>query len=320
MSLRLIAQKLLTVTLFFFVATLVIFLIVDILPGDPAEMMLGTNARPDTLAALRHELGLDRPNLHQYAAWILGIVHFDFGTSMTYATPVTTLIAERLPVSLPLAVSALLLTAVLALPFGAWAAQQAHRPTDRIIRTGMQILLALPNMWIALILILIFAVTLHWVPAGGFPGWQKGLLEASKSLILPLFALALPQAAILARIARAEILDKAQDNFVLGARARGLTESDILIRHILPNALLPILSVMGLQFAFLLAGTIIIETTFSLPGLGRLIFQSVTQRDLPVIKGAALCLVGSVMIINTCVDALQILIDPRLRRRGDLLS
>ena len=316
MVIRILIRKLAGLVLFLALASLLIFLIVDVLPGDPAELMLGTDARPDTLQALRHQLGLDRSLIIQYVSWIGGLLRFDLGTSMTYATPVLTLIAERLPVSLPLAIMALALTTLLAIPLGALSAQHYGSRLDHAIKTGFQLTLALPNIWLALLLIMIFAVSLHWFPAGGFAGWKSGSLIALKSLFLPVLALALPQAAILARIVRAEMRDKAQENFVLGARARGLSERDILWHHILPNALLPVLSIMGLQFSFLLAGTVIIETVFSLPGLGRLIFQAITQRDLPLIKGAAMLLVGSVILVNYIVDLIATLVDPRLRRIG----
>jgi peptide/nickel transport system permease protein len=319
MLIRVFIRKLVGLIAFLLLASVLIFLIVNVLPGDPATLMLGTDARPDTLQALRHQLGLDQPLLIQYASWVLGFLRFDFGTSMTYATPVLTLIAERLPVSLPLAVMSLALTVVIAIPLGALSAHHDGSTLDRVIKSGLQLALALPNIWLALLLIMIFAVGLHWLPAGGFAGWKSGVI-AFKSLLLPLLALAIPQAAILARIVRAEMRDKAQELFVLGARARGLSEQDILWHHILPNALLPVLSVMGLQFAFLIAGTVIIETVFSLPGLGRLIFQAITQRDLPVIKGVAMLLVGSVILVNQLVDFLAALIDPRLRRQGGTSS
>ena len=319
MLIRVFIRKLVGLIAFLLLASVLIFLIVNVLPGDPATLMLGTDARPDTLQALRHQLGLDQPLLIQYASWVLGFLRFDFGTSMTYATPVLTLIAERLPVSLPLAVMSLALTVVIAIPLGALSAHHDGSTLDRVIKSGLQLALALPNIWLALLLIMIFAVGLHWLPAGGFAGWKSGVI-AFKSLLLPLLALSIPQAAILARIVRAEMRDKAQELFVLGARARGLSEQDILWHHILPNALLPVLSVMGLQFAFLIAGTVIIETVFSLPGLGRLIFQAITQRDLPVIKGVAMLLVGSVILVNQLVDFLAALIDPRLRRQSGASS
>ena len=316
MVIRILIRKLAGLALFLALASLFIFLIVDVLPGDPAELMLGTDARADTLQALRHQLGLDQPLALQYLSWISGLLHFDFGTSMTYGTPVLSLIGERLPVSLPLAVMALALTTLLAIPLGALSAQHYGSRLDHAIKTGFQLTLALPNIWLALLLIMIFAVSLHWFPAGGFAGWKSGLFLGLKSLFLPVLALALPQAAILARIVRAEMRDKAQENFVLGARARGLSENDILWHHILPNAMLPVLSIMGLQFSFLIAGTVIIETVFSLPGLGRLIFQAITQRDLPLIKGTAMLLVGSVILVNYIVDLMATLLDPRLRRSG----
>lgn len=316
MVIRILIRKLAGLALFLALASVMIFLIVDVLPGDPAELMLGTDARPDTLAALRHQLGLDQSLLVQYLSWVSALLRFDLGTSMTYATPVASLIAERLPVSLPLAIMALALTILLAIPLGALSAQHYGSRLDHAIKIGFQLTLALPNIWLALLLIMVFAVSLHWFPAGGFPGWKNGSVGALKSLFLPVLALAFPQAAILARIVRSEMRDKAQENFVLGARARGLPEKDILRHHILPNAMLPVLSIMGLQFSFLIAGTVIIETAFSLPGLGRLIFQAITQRDLPLIKGAAMLLVGSVILVNAVVDFLAVLIDPRLRRQS----
>ena len=319
MLIRVLSQRLIGLFGFFVLASIVIFLVVDVLPGDPATLMLGTDARPDTLNALRHQLGLDKPLIIQYFSWASGLVRLDFGTSMTYATPVLTLIAERLPISLPLAAFSLILTALIAIPFGALAGLKKGAATDRIIRSGMQISLAIPNIWLAIVLVLIFAVSLHWLPAGGFPGWGAGVWPAVRSLLLPMVALAVPQAAILARIVRAEVIDKSQENFVLGARARGLSDQAILLRHILPNAMLPVLSVMGLQCAFLIAGTVIVETGFSLPGLGRLIFQAINQRDMPVVKGVAMLLVGSVILINSVVDLAATLIDPRLRRRGEAL-
>ena len=320
MLIRVLCQRLIGLFGFFILASIVIFLVVDVLPGDPAMLMLGTDARPDTLNALRHQLGLDKPLIIQYFSWVLGLLRLDFGTSMTYATPVLTLIAERLPISLPLAALSLILTALLAIPLGALAGSKKDTATDRLIRIAMQISLAIPNIWLAIVLVLIFAVSLHWLPAGGFAGWGAGVWPALKSLLLPLLALAVPQAAILARIVRAEVIDKSQENFVLGARARGLSEKAILRRHILPNAMLPVLSVMGLQCAFLIAGTVIVETGFSLPGIGRLIFQAINQRDMPVVKGVAMLLVGSVILINAAVDFVATLIDPRLRRRSEALS
>ena len=171
------------------------------------------------------------------------------------------------------------------------------------------------KFWLAMLLVFLFAIAWHWLPAGGFPGWSSGL-AAMRALVLPVIALALPQAAILARVTRQALLETLEDTSVMAARARGLSPRAALLHHALPNAMIPVLSVMGLQFSFLLAGTIIIENVFYLPGLGRLIFQAVTQRDLPVVAGASMVLVASVIVISFVVDLATYALDPRLRRRA----
>ncbi len=297
------------------VASVLVFALIEVLPGDPAELMLGTDARADTLQALRHEMGLDRPLLIQYAGWVSGMLRGDFGTSHTYHVPVLSLIGERLPVSLPLAIASLVLAVALGLPGGVLAAARHQTWLDRYLRLKTQIVLALPNFWLGMLLVFIFAIYWHWLPAGGFPGWGSGL-AAMRSLILPVVALALPQAAILVRVMRQALLETLEDTSVMAARARGLSPRAALLHHALPNALIPVLSVMGLQFSFLLAGTIIIENVFYLPGLGRLMFQAVTQRDLPVVAGASMVLVASVVAVSFLVDLATHALDPRLRRRA----
>lgn len=294
------------------IASGIVFVLMNILPGDPAELMLGTDARADTLQALRHEMGLDRPLLTQYIGWVLGMVQGDFGTSHTYHVAVSQLIAERLPVSLPLAFLSLGLALLLGVPGGVLAASQEGRFLDHSIRFKTQVLLALPNFWLAMVLVFVFAIWWHGLPAGGFPGWGGGLL-AIRALILPTVALALPQAALLARVMRQAVLESLEDTYGVAARARGLSQTAVLFRHALPNAFIPVLSIIGLQFSFLLAGTIIIENVFYLPGLGRLMLQAVNQRDLPVVTGIAMVLIASVITVSFVVDGLTRLMDPRLR-------
>jgi peptide/nickel transport system permease protein len=296
------------------VASVLIFAMLEILPGDPAQLILGTDARPDTLFALRHELGLDQPLPAQFLQWISGMLVGNLGTSHTYHIPVAALIGERLPVSLPLAIASLLLAVLFGIPGGILAAMNNDNWLDRAIRMKTQLLLAIPNFWLAMLLVFIFAITLHWLPAGGFSGWNNGW-GAVRSLILPAIALAAPQAAILARVTRSALLENLDDTYMIAARARGLSENAALYRHALPNALIPVLSIMGLQFSFLLAGTIIIENVFYLPGLGRLIFQAVNQRDLAVVSGASMLLIASVIVVTFLVDLAALAIDPRLRRR-----
>jgi peptide/nickel transport system permease protein len=290
--------------------------VMEVLPGDPAQFILGMNAQPDTLAALRTQLGLDAPPLIRYFNWILGMVQGDFGISYTYRVPVADLVRQRLGVSLPLAALALTLTILIAIPAGILAAARRNSGTDVAVMGVTQVGVAVPNFWFAILLIFVFAVTLRWFSAGGFPGWDKGLWVGLRGLILPAIALALPQASILARVMRSSLLDTLDEDYIRTARAKGLTRGQALWRHALRNALIPVLTIIGLQFAFLLACGIIIENVFSLPGLGRLIFQGITQRDLIVVKSVVMLLVFAVIMVNFIVDLSYLVVDPRLRRRA----
>jgi peptide/nickel transport system permease protein len=297
-------------------ASIIIFLILEVVPGDPAQFMLGLNANPETLANLRAQMGLDQPAFTRYFTWIFGLVRGDFGISYTYKTPVTELVLQRLGVSLPLAVLSLTLTVLIAFPAGILAASKRNSTTDVGVMGVTQLGIAVPNFWFAIILVYVFAVGLHWFSAGGFAGWNKGLWPGLRSLILPSVALALPQASILARVMRSALLDTLEEDYIRTARARGLSRRQALWGHALRNALIPVLTIVGLQFAFLLAGTIIIENVFSLPGLGRLIFQAISQRDLIVVKSVVMLLVFAVILVNFVVDVAYVAIDPRLRRRA----
>ncbi|MHB2167875.1 ABC transporter permease [Alsobacter sp. R-9] len=296
------------------VASAVVFTAMEVLPGDPAQVMLGTQARPDTLAALRLQLGLDRPPVERYVDWVGGLLRGDLGKSYTYSTPVAELVRERIQVSLPLALLSLSLTALIAIPVGAVAAARRNRPADVAIMGATQVGIAVPNFWFAMLLVLLFSITLRWLPAGGFPGWNAGVWPGFRALILPAVALALPQASILARVMRSSLLETLSDDYVRTARAKGLSEGQALRRHALRNALIPVLTIMGLQFSFLLAGTIIVENVFYLPGLGRLVFQAINQRDLMVVKSVVMLLVTSVIVVNFLVDIAYAVVDPRLRR------
>lgn len=285
----------------------------EIVPGDPAQLILGFNATDDAVAALREQMGLDQNFITRYFRWVSGLVVGDFGTSYTYSVPVLELISERIVVSLPLALIALLLSTIIAIPTGIFAASRRGKLADTGIMGLTQLGIAIPNFWFALLMVYVFAIYLQIVPAGGFPGWEAGILAVLKSLILPSIALALPQAAILARVTRSALLESLGEDYIRTARAKGLTRSMVLWRHALRNAMIPVLTILGLQFAFLLAGTIIIENVFYLPGLGRLIFQAITQRDLIVVESTVVLLVGTVITINFFVDIAYAWVDPRLQ-------
>jgi len=295
------------------VASSIVFFVLEILPGDPAAVMLGINAEADTLAALRAELGLDRPVAVRYFAWLGDLVRGDLGISYTYDVPVSELIKERLILSFPLAILAITLSTLIAIPLGIIAASNHTRPLDFLVMIFSQLGIAIPNFWFALLLIIIFSVFLGVLPAGGFAGWDAGIVPALLSLLLPTIALALPQSAILTRVTRSSLLEVLKEDYIRTARAKGSSRRRTLWRHALRNAMIPVVTIMGLQFSFLLAGTIIIENVFYLPGIGRLIFQAIAQRDLIVVKNLVILLAGSVIIINFIVDMLYAVIDPRLR-------
>ncbi len=310
-----ILKRLVSLAISLVVASMVIFAVVEIAPGDPASFMLGINAQPDTIDALRTELGLDQSKLDRYLSWVGGMLSGDFGMSYTYRTPVAQMIADRMWVSLPLALYALTLSTLIAFPAGIFAAARRGGPGDLGVMGATQLGVAIPNFWFAMMLVLIFAINLRWFSAGGFPGWDTGVWLGLKSLTLPAIALALPQAAILTRVMRSSLLDILGEDFMRTARAKGLSSRQALWRHGLRNALIPVLTIIGLQFAFLLAGAIIIEQVFFLPGLGRLIFQAITQRDLIVVESVVMLLVFAVIMVNFLVDLAYAAVDPRLRTR-----
>lgn len=312
--LRYFFRRILSLGLSLLVASAVIFSVVELVPGDPASFMLGTGAQPETIAALREQMGLDQPLPLRYASWLGALLQGDFGQSFTYKAPIAELLGDRLQVSLALAILALSLAVFIALPVGIYAAARRGRAGDAAVMGGTQLGIALPNFWFAMLLVLLFAVRLQWLPAGGFPGWSDPL-AGLKALILPAVALALPQAAILARVLRSALIETQGQDYIRTARAKGLSAAQVLRRHALRNALIPVLTIMGMQFSFLLAGAIIIENVFYLPGLGRLIFQAINQRDLIVVQSAVLVLVAAVIIVTFIVDLAYALVDPRLRRR-----
>ncbi|TCP38687.1 ABC transporter permease [Rhodovulum marinum] len=313
--LRYAFRRLLSLGLSLLAASVVIFAVIEVIPGDPAAYMLGLNADPAAVAALRDELGLTGSPLARYLDWLGGMLTGDFGRSYTYRVPVADLVAQRLWVSLPLAAYALTLSTAIALPAGLWAAARRGGPVDFGVMGATQLGIAVPNFWFAMLLVLVFAVKLNWFSAGGFPGWEAGLVPGLKALTLPAVALALPQAAILARVMRSALIETLGQDYIRSARAKGLTRGQAIRRHAFRNALIPVLTILGLQFSFLIAGAIIIENVFFLPGLGRLIFQAITQRDLVVVESMVMLLVFAVILVTFLVDLAYAAVDPRLRRR-----
>jgi len=312
---RFAATRLLSLALSLLMASIVVFAVVEVIPGDPASYMLGLNATPEAVEALRNELGLNGSLWARYIGWVSGMLVGDFGQSYTYRVPVSDLIAQRIWVSLPLALIALLMSTLIAFPVGLIAAARRGKFSDYSIMGLTQLGIAVPNFWFAMLLVLVFAINLHWFGAGGFPGWENGILAGLKALTLPAIALALPQASILARVMRSSLLETLTQDYIRSARAKGLTRAQALRRHALRNAMIPVLTIIGLQFSFLLAGAIIIENVFYLPGLGQLIYKGITQRDLVVVESVVMLLVFAVILVTFLVDLAYAAVDPRLRKR-----
>ncbi|MES2907490.1 MAG: ABC transporter permease [Pseudomonadota bacterium] len=310
----LIARRVCGFVFAMFAAAAAIFVLLNLLPGDPAAVMLGLNAPPETVAALRQELGLDQSLWVRFVTWLAGLLHGDMGMGLTYRVPIAGLIFERMKVTLPLSLLALFFTLLPGLCLGIYTALRARKGDDVIIRFISQLMLSVPNFWMGLLLILIFAIQLHWFPAGGFAGWNAGFWMGMKSLILPSLALAITQAAILLQIMRASLLDVLSEPYMRTARAKGLRQLTSLYRHALRNAFAPVITLLGLQLTFLLTGVVVIENVFALPGIGRLIFQAVSQHDLPVVQNLILVFVAIILCVHFILDLLSIWIDPRLRR------
>ena len=301
----------LVVTLFFVSA--LVFVVVRVLPGDPAAIIMGTEGSREAADRLREAMGLNRPLAVQYVDWVSGALRGDLGRSLQYDLPVAELIVSRLSVTVPLALMAAAFMVAAAIPLGLYAATHHSRAGDYVTMIISQLGISIPQFWAGLLLILLFSVRLGWFRSGGFDGWSAGVWAGVKSLLLPAVALGAFQAAVLVRATRSAVLEILREDFVRTARAKGLTETRVIRRHALRNAMIPIVTVMGLQLGQLIAGAIVLESVFALPGLGRLALGAINARDLPVVQGVTLFVAGSIVFINFAVDLAYAALDPRIR-------
>lgn len=295
------------------VVSILVFVVIRVLPGDPALLIMGTEASPEAAAALRRAMGLDRPLAVQYAEWIRGAITGDLGRSIQYDVPVGSLILSRLRVTLPLTLLAAVFMTVTALPLGMYAATHHRRLGDYAAMVASQLGIAIPSFWAGLLLILLFAVRLGWVQAGGFTGWEEGVWPALRSLLLPALALGLVQAAILTRTTRSAVLEVFHAEHIRTARAKGLAERVVTWKHVFRNALITVVTIVGLQLGQLMAGSIVLENVFYLPGLGRLALGAISARDLPVVQGVVVFVAATIVTVNFAVDIVYGVLDPRIR-------
>ncbi len=300
----LIRRLVLTVPVLLGVATLV-FALLHLVPGDPAQVMLGESASASDVAQLRQTLGLDRPLAEQYGLYLRGLLQGDLGTSFRYNTPVTAEIAQRLPNTLDLALAAMSVAILIALPLGILGALYRGRAVDQIAMTISLAGISMPNFWLGPLLAIVFAVMLGWLPVSGTGDWRH--------LVLPAVTLGAALAAILARMTRASLIEELRELYVLAARARGLSRTRAVLKHALRNSLIPVVTILGLQFGAVLTGTIITETIFAWPGVGRLLIQAINFRDYPLVQGCILFIASTYVTVNLLVDLVYGWLDPRIR-------
>ena len=302
---RHILQRLLfTLPALWLILTMV-FLLIHVVPGDPVQQMLGEGARVEDVQQLRHALGLDLPALTQYGRYLAGLAHADLGRSFKYQAPVLQIIFERYPATLQLAVVALLVCVAIGIPAGVLAAHRRGHAADRAVGLFTLLGLAVPNFALGPVLILVFSIEFGWLPVSG----RDGLLN----FVLPAITLGAALAAILTRMVRSSMIEELSSDYVRTARAKGLSTRAVLFRHAFRNALIPIITVLGLQFGTLLAGTIVTETIFSWPGIGRLTVQAISSRDYPLLQGCILVIAVSYVLVNLVTDFVYALVDPRIR-------
>lgn len=311
--LRAALQRLIGMLVVMALVVTIVFIIVRVTPGDPAAVMLGPDATGEDIAALRQRLGLDGSIPEQFLRYVAGILQGDFGQSIFLGMPVTEALMQRAEPTFFLTLFSLLIATTIALPIGILSAYKRGSAFDQVATTLAMLAASIPSFWLGLVFIQIFAVNLGWFPTSGYGGPGTTLLERLRHLVLPALTLGLVSSALITRFTRASMLDVLNDDYVRTARSKGMSEWRVVIRHALKNALIPILTVVGLTAALLVSGAIVTETVFGLPGVGNLIVSAVLRRDYPVIQGALLIVAGIYVLINFLIDMLYLLVDPRVR-------
>ena len=297
------------------VPLVLVFILLHLAPGDPASVMLGSDATPEQVEQLRQRLGLDEPLYIQMIYWLKQLVTLDLGDSIFMKQPVLDIILEHMETTIVLTIYALLIAVVIGMLSGIVSAVYRNKLIDQIAMTSAMVGVSMPEFWFGLMLILVFAVKLQWFPVAGYVPLSESFIECIRSLTLPAVSLGFIQAAFIARITRSSMLDNIHEDFVRTAKAKGLPQTTIVFKHILRNALIPILTVIGITLAVLMGGAIAIETVFNLPGIGRLMISAVARRDYPLIQGIVLFVSAMFVLINLLVDILYAWVDPRIKYR-----
>jgi peptide/nickel transport system permease protein len=308
-----IVRRLLLLFPVLLIVGIIVFTLLHLAPGDPASMMLGSEATLEQKEALREQLGLNEPLPVQFVDWLWGVVRLDFGESLFIGKPVTDALAERVQPTVLLALYSLTLSVLIAIPAGVIAAVRANSPLDRLLMIVSISGAAIPGFFLGILLILLFAVILDWLPSGGYVDINDDPVEHFKYMILPSIALGFAGAGFLARIVRSMMLDVLNEEYVRTASAKGLRWRQVVVGHALRNALIPVLTVIGILLASLLGGAVVIETVFNIPGMGRLLVQSVSRRDYPMVQGAVMTVAAVEVLVMLFIDVLYAVVDPRIR-------
>ena len=311
---RYVAQRLLLLIPVMLVISAIVFSLMHLIPGDPAQVLLGfENTDPAQLEAVRRDLGLDRPVYVQYGRWLAKLLRGDLGTSVRTGRPIRILVAEALPFTLELATYALILAVVIAIPIGTLAGTTRSKLADGAMQTLTLFGLSLPAFWVGAMLILLFSVELRWFPVLSYPSLASSPLANLQGFFLPALTLAVPNAASIARMVRASMVAVRREEYVKVARAKGLRETVVVRRHMLKNALIPVVTLIGIVAGYLLGGSIVVEQVFAIPGVGRLGLQAIVQRDYPVLQAVVLMVTGLFVLVNLIVDVIYVMLDPRIR-------
>ncbi|MEZ7173674.1 ABC transporter permease [Sporosarcina sp. OR05] len=311
-----LTYKLLSSILTLFIVTLLIFFMFQVLPGNPAQIILGIDADEAQIKQLEQKLGLDEPLTTRYMQWVQGIFTGDLGESLKYQMPVMDVLKQRVPVTLALALSSLVITALIALPLGMFIAMKQDKWYAFVVNLFTQLGIAIPSFWFGFLLIYLFGVKLGWFPTFGYTAWSENPMRAIQSFILPSIAIAVSNIAVVTRYLRNTILDQTTMDYVRTAKSKGVKDHQVMSRHIVRNAFIPVLTIMGMIVADTIAGSIIIENVFALPGLGNLLIQSITSRDFPLIQALVSYIAIFVIVINIVIDLLYRIIDPRIKKKG----
>jgi peptide/nickel transport system permease protein len=310
---RFLARRLLYSVVVLFGVLVVVFALVHLVPGDPLRIALGTRYTPEAYQALRAASGLDRPIVEQFFSYIGSAVTGDLGVSFRNGDPVTATLLDRLPATVSLAVVGIVIAVLIAVPAGIWSALREGRLSDVIVRVASQFGVSIPDFWMGILLIGLFASTLGWLPTSGYRALTDDPVGWLRHVLLPGLTVGIVAAAIMTRYIRSAVLDVASMGYVRTARSKGLAPRVVTFRHIVRNALIPVLTITGIQLATILGGVIVVEVVFAWPGLGRLVYQAVAARDYPLIQGAVLLIAALFLLINLLVDALYAVVDPRIR-------